>query len=446
MRVHWFSPLPPEKSGIALDYVPSLVEPLSHLAELCLWHPTGTTSQPLPRGVRLERWTGKEWRTLHQADAVVFCLGNDARFHHWIWEVLGQTTGLVILHDCCLFDLFWGYFHRKGDFGGFALALSRYYGLKDATTLSSLWKGANREQARRYSFTELVLEKAHGAIVHTQEAWQEVCERGLCPVWNLPLPYRSRRRKGKEIRQRRRPALPLRLISFGLWGPHRRLLPFLEALASFPDRHCFRYDVLGPIPPDWNLEKRVEELGLTDVVSIYGWVAEDTLDALLSKADLAVNLRYPSMGEASGSQLRIWEHALPTLAIRDGWFETVPTELGLWIRPDHETEDIHRSLSFALENPKALQAMGEAAYTYLCRHHDPARYARRLLEILQEAEVYHSLPVWRSLSRRVAEELARWKEDDEDWLPPEFLIEKIAQELARFAGCTTPLAPSDSRQ
>ena len=58
---------------------------------------------------------------------------------------------------------------------------------------------------------------------------------------------------------------------------------------------------------------RVELLGLRERVTFHGYVSEAELEAALDDADLAVNLRYPTMGEASGSQLRIWDHALPSL-------------------------------------------------------------------------------------------------------------------------------------
>ena len=52
------------------------------------------------------------------------------------------------------------------------------------------------------------------------------------------------------------------------------------------------------------------------LVKIHGYVRD--LDERLAEADLAVNLRYPSMGEASAAQLRIWDHALPSLVTERG--------------------------------------------------------------------------------------------------------------------------------
>ena len=37
--------------------------------------------------------------------------------------------------------------------------------------------------------------------------------------------------------------------------------------------------------------------------------------------ELLINLRYPTMGEASLSQLRIWRHALPSMVTQVGWHE-----------------------------------------------------------------------------------------------------------------------------
>jgi glycosyltransferase involved in cell wall biosynthesis len=432
MKIHWFSPLPPERSGIASDYLLAVLEPLCRLAEVTLWSSGDTTSLPLPSGACLCSWTGKEWRLLHRGDVLLYHMGNDARFHSWIWEVLRVAPGWVVLHDSCLFDFFWGYFHKVEGFEAFVRALTWCHGVQDPRLCRKLWKGATAEDAKAYPLSLLVLERACGVILHTQEAAQNVLRAEECPFRVLPLPYRSRQ---KHRRPRGVPRKePLRLVSFGLWGPHRRLLPFLTALASFPRREELRYEILGPMPEDWNLPQRIQELGLSHLVSLHGWVSEAKLEAVLDRADLAVNLRYPSLGEASGSQLRIWDHALPTLAIRSGWFAEIPEEFFLWIDPRREEGDIHRMLSWALENRPRLSEMGERAREYLRQHHDPACYAEGLVAAILENRNLLSLPVWKALGRRAAEAAAGLTQNPEPKESPwEEALARVGQELGRFA-------------
>ena len=64
--------------------------------------------------------------------------------------------------------------------------------------------------------------------------------------------------------------------------------------------------------------RRFENLVSGNLVQLHGYTPEKELNKVLEKSHLAINLRYPTMGEASGSQLRIWYHALPSSGDRRG--------------------------------------------------------------------------------------------------------------------------------
>ena len=66
------------------------------------------------------------------------------------------------------------------------------------------------------------------------------------------------------------------------------------------------------------MRDEVEELRLQDIVTLHGFVPAEALEAALASAHLAINFRFPTMGEASVSQLQIWDHALPSLVTRVG--------------------------------------------------------------------------------------------------------------------------------
>ena len=75
-------------------------------------------------------------------------------------------------------------------------------------------------------------------------------------------------------------------------------------------------------------------------MTLHGFVPESELDAALASAHLALNLRYPTKGEASGSQLRIWSHGLPSLVTRIGWYTELPADTVSFVRPEFLVEDV----------------------------------------------------------------------------------------------------------
>ena len=73
----------------------------------------------------------------------------------------------------------------------------------------------------------------------------------------------------------------------------------------------------------------------------HGFTSEKKLDEALSQAHLAINLRYPTMGEA-WSQLRIWAHASQS-GSQVGWYATLPPDTVRFVRPDtNEVADIQK--------------------------------------------------------------------------------------------------------
>jgi glycosyltransferase involved in cell wall biosynthesis len=170
----------------------------------------------------------------------------------------------------------------------------------------------------------------------------------------------------------------LRLVIFGYLAANRRLDAILDAIASFPQRDRLRLDILGQLQDPEATEQRIRELGLAPLVTMRGYVPERELDELLERSHLALNLRYPTMGEASGSQLRLWSRGLPSVVSRTGWYAELPADAVWFVDPLNEIGDLHRHFSAALSNPDVLRTMGEAGRRHLEQQHAPAAYAEAL--------------------------------------------------------------------
>ena len=183
-----------------------------------------------------------------------------------------------------------------------------------------------------------------------------------CPVAALDFPYAA----AEESRYRARvaarsaaPGPPYRLVVFGYLGRNRRLEALLEALAAMGEREQFRLDICGELWDEGQVRTQIEQLGLNSLVNLYGFLPDGQVEQKLSTAHLAINLRYPSMGEASLSQLQFWDYGLPTLVTRTGWYTSLPEDAVAFVRPEHEVADIQAHLRAFLADPGAFRAMGE---------------------------------------------------------------------------------------
>ena len=400
LRLDVFTPLPPLPTEIA-NHSAAMLPSLAALAEVRVW-----TEQeswvPMP-GVVVHRFSPHAipFQELNQADATFYNLGNNAPFHAAIHQVARQAPGIVILHDTNLQHFFAHYgVHAPETAPLYLKAMRRWYGPAAEAEAAQLIAGTVSTDvlASRYPLTLEAAEGTIGVVTHNEAESRALARTTRLPVYHVPLsfdlqrvpPLRASRQSG---------APPWRLLVFGFIGSNRRLQGILRALAQSDVRHLFVLDVYGMMEDATAFDVLVNELGLAAQVVRHGFVERAVLELALARADLALNLRYPTMGEASSSQLHIWANALPTLVSRVGWYAALPEDTVFHVDPAREIEDIQAHLTAFAHDRAPFDAAGQRGRERLLRLHGTERYAEALLEIVQEAPVQHG--------RRAAIDMAR---------------------------------------
>jgi len=173
VRVALFTPLPPERSGIA-DYAALL---LPALRERCEIAPVKRGSKRPPRGV----------------DLSVYQIGNNPEAHGWIVDALRRTPGVVVLHDFVLHHLVSGITLGRGDREGYLDALERDGGLVARLLgyavmekrIPPLWEN----RAEDFPLAGEVLALATGLVVHSRYVRDRARASGFeGPIWIVPHP------------------------------------------------------------------------------------------------------------------------------------------------------------------------------------------------------------------------------------------------------------------
>jgi len=195
---------------------------------------------------------------------------------------------------------------------------------------------------------------------------------------------------------------------FGHMGRNRRLNAVLEALGEMPERDAFRLDIFGDITDGRHLRSRIRKLGLGQLVQLHGYAPENELNKVLQMSHLAINLRYPTMGEASGSQLRIWYHALPSLVTDVGWYSSLSRETVAHVRHEHESDDIQSHLKAFLKDPDQFAQMGQRGLRTLREHHDPEKYVQTILDMAANAKQFRVRKSAYDLARSAGTIMGSW--------------------------------------
>lgn len=439
LKLNLFSPLPPLPTDIAnhtLGFLPALAA----RAEVALW----TDQAEWDRGVEalapVRRFApdAAPMRALNDADAQIYNIGNNALFHRAIFDMARRAPGIVVLHDTRLQHFFASYTEperedrrSRPDPGFYFAAMHRFHGAAAEAAARRFAAGAAPldELVDRYPLTLAAAEGALALVLHNAAEARALAGRTRVPVFHQPLSFAfgparamvsgpSREQKGGR----------LRLVAFGFIGANRRIGSVLEALAGMPGRERFSLDVYGQLEQPGPVREAIDRLGLGGAVKLHGFVAEDVLDGALAEADLVLNLRFPTMGEASGSQLRIWAAAAPALVTRIGWYADLPDDAVFFVDPEHEIASIRAHLDALVRQRARYAAAGRRGRQVLEERHDPARYAEGLLDIVGQSPSLHARRAGIDLARTAATKLL----EAADAPSAAFVAPTVAAEIQRL--------------
>jgi glycosyltransferase involved in cell wall biosynthesis len=353
VRVGYYSPLPPERSGIA-DYSALLLPALREHVDVVV----AERGEEPPAGV----------------DVAVYHVGNNPEVHGWIVEALRRAPGVVVLHDFVLHHLVAGLTLARGDAGGYLDAMERDAGLPGRLLAHGVVDGSvpplwsTRPEDFPLAGEVLDLAAGHGLIVHSDHVRERARAAGFAgpikrvamPVWPAPS-FERAPLDGAPV-----------VGSFGFLNTQKRIPQLLEAFAVLRARHPrARLVLVGPEAPGLALDRRIAALRLEGAVERHGYVDEQRYWSLLAACDLCVSLRWPTMGETSAGVIRALSVATPLVVSDVDAFRELPADVALKVAPDErEVPSLAAAMLALVEEPELRRRMSAAARTFVLREHD----------------------------------------------------------------------------
>ena len=389
MRVNWFSPLLPAHTDIA-HYTSRIASALHRTFDITFW-----TNQdeplPLPGGGAIRKF---EPALLHDVmfrkDMLrginIYNVGNNAQFHDWIFAVSSIYPGIAILHDIRLHHFFFELDRTASTPWMRYIRLCReIYGTSGASAAEEIVRSGGLkidDHVSQMPLLEPWLVNAFGAICHSTQATRETEHRSFVPVLSLPLPFETLAKPTETTRQW---ASPFKLIVFGFLNRNRRVLEILETLAAARTYLTFTLHIVGELWDAGAVREKIAQLGLQEQVKIEGYVSEQELDRLIAESHLSLNLRFPTMGEASGAVLRAWAQATPVVVSDVGYYAELPDRCVFKIDPEQERADLDRILQRLASYPDSFRKAGVHGQHWGRTNHSPDQYCRSLFEALTKS-------------------------------------------------------------
>jgi len=389
VRVAYYSPLRRSRSGIA-DYSALLL--------------------PALRGRIEEVIVAEPGRRTPRADVALYHIGNDPDAHGWILDALRAHPGVVVLHEYVLHHLIAGTTIGRGHGRAYLAAMERELGLVGRllglgvldNLLPLLWE----TQPERFPLVGTVLDDATALVVHSRFVEERARAAGYGgPIHRIPHPAWPTPEVGAASDVAGEPLIGC----FGNLNMNKRIPQVLEAFAALRRRlPSARLLLVGAAAERFDLGRRLERLGLAgDVpdggVLREGYVDEERMWSLMAACDVLVNLRYPTMGETSGSVIRGLSLGKPMIVSDIGWFAELPDDVALKIPVDeYEVPKLEAALELVT---RCHEQLGARALEYVREEHDRGRSADAYGAALETAGGGPAVEdaVLRALARAAAE-------------------------------------------
>jgi glycosyltransferase involved in cell wall biosynthesis len=368
MKIAWFSPLSPVPSGIA-DYSEELLPSLARHASIDIYiDPSYTPSNAgIARSFSIRPFDPRAFKA-EDYDRIVYHMGNDFLAHRYIHEAMLRFPGVVVLHDLVLMGF---YAARQGagrDFPGFIRFLQQLYPDKAA------WIG--EQCAGRYPFplwesrmalqlpmNEEVCRLAAGVIAHSHyvmaRLWlQDGKPAAVIPHHGHPThPFdREAIRAGLGVKPEQ-----IFLVSTGYVTRNKRYGLVLDVLKEL-GRPDLSYLIVGR--DDDGILPRMLNTGRPDVQT-RGFAPLAELEQMIAACDIGINLRNPTMGESSGSLLRMMSYGRPVIVSDSGSYSEIPDHCAVKIDTGIDEKEMLKDFIVALaDGPDLRAALGREAARY----------------------------------------------------------------------------------
>lgn len=369
MKVAYFSPFNPQKSGIS-DFSEEWLARFAEMKKEFDIEIDIFTEKPISNNYLQEKYTVRRIDEMNagvseEYDLKLYHVGNNAEGHEKIIEKFNQFPGILELHEISLHNLVVNLTVARNDVAGYLKLVEYSHGKRGLSIAENYFRNGGEMPWERDSLEMTVsrhlTDKAQAVIVHSDFVKQMIKAVNISiPVINIPLHTADIAGDYAEDQKAARSRLRLsdnKLIfaSFGFATPSKRIIPILDALKKIKENGKeFLYIIVGELH-DKNITASIKNHGLSENVVITGFTSLEAFKDYMLACDIAVNLRYPTQGESSAAVHRLMGMGKPIVVTNIGTFQEYPDNTVLKVRCDkNETDDIYKALA-DLHGDKALR-------------------------------------------------------------------------------------------
>lgn len=383
-RVACFTPLPPQKTGIA-TYASGVLPLLASELEMDVFVDQRRVDCPEITSSLTVRHLLRFPLEAERYDVLLYEMGNSSA-HAGIYELALHYPGIVHLHDLVLHHFYLDYYFHRGRAREYRWKLRRMQGSEGAV----LGKCVAHDFGGSLGYFELpmrneIVRRALGVVVHSHWARQALRrDFPSLPILRIDMPcFEPRVGETNGLAFRQRLGIPTDafvVTSLGFATPSKRIDRLLEALARVRfEVPSIRLLVVGELNPASGLEERAAALGVADLMIATGYVHDRDLWDALAASDVVASLRFPTAGETSAPLMQALTIGKPALVSGFRQFLELPESACVRIPlGEQEIPALARAILELSRDPERRRRMEHSARTFAASRGSPDRAARAL--------------------------------------------------------------------
>jgi glycosyltransferase involved in cell wall biosynthesis len=357
-KVAWLSPFPPQRSGIA-NYSHRLIQSLKPYFDIDLYYDGEPPSASLEN--EFDVYPLSDFAERHNNyDEAIYHLGNHSGFHKEIYRLAWDFPGTVVLHDYNLGHFMYESFYAHGNERLYAQALLDGYGDEGHQELQAM-TGGHIPDTTKFPMSHAVASRSKKVVVHHRWVKQQLgdgkhieviphfAELNCQPTREEIEAYKNRFLLRDDhfvvsclgfVNSNKLPEL--------LTGVVKRLID-----DGYPVQMVFAGE---PAPEVEGLEREIRSSRYGEQIIFTGYQNETDYFSAIFASDIIVNLRNPSMGEASGTLMHALAAAKPTIISNTNQYREFPDKVCWKLTHDENQAEVLYAYIRALLSDRSLRA------------------------------------------------------------------------------------------
>lgn len=304
------TPWPRQQTGIA-NYIYRLVPELHRYFDIDIF----VDNSRDPQSTLLPNEHGGSYaieeldKSYADYDKIIYQLGNSAEHHYMVYKMLKKHGGIAEIHDYELNPFFYHSYYLNGEQEIYGQALTDGYGEEGREHFEAMERGERGSDGIRFPMSHSVCNIAMATIVHNEWSYHQIRQNNkvfliphACFEPDQELDTTCHKARCNILRKIDYQENEIIVGCFGWLNLNKRPDIIIESIKTLHELLQYKVKLVF-----WgknnvsNIPSLIKEQKLDDFIKITGYLERTEYAEALKLTDIVVNLRYPSMGESSGT-------------------------------------------------------------------------------------------------------------------------------------------------